>query len=282
VISVQLAGTKRFHYAPVREIANPYGMQYGRGELPYDELYTQVPNGFPDETGVKFETAEMKPGSVLFLPRATWHYTEADEPSLSLSIILRPVTLIDCALEQLRWLLLQDSAWREPTYGSTATGATHQKLREHAARLLERLPEVAGSLSPEDLIGTTTPAAKRLEQISDKTRFQKIPNAVLQVDERGATRGMATVTIRLPQPETSNDFSMQMDVGPALVAVFRWIDTQRKPFTGADLHAAFPQLAAADRKKLLDLLTRAQFIKMLWFPELPKHARVGDAETVPQ
>jgi hypothetical protein len=73
-----------------------------------------------------------------------------------------------------------------------------------------------------------------------------------------------------------------MDVGPALVAVFRWIDAQRKPFTGADVYAAFPQLAAADRKKLLDLLTRAQFIKMLWFPQLPPDARVGDAEAASQ
>ena len=44
----------------------------------------------------------MAPGSVLFLPRGTWHYTQAGEPSLSISIVLDPPAALRCLLDQLR------------------------------------------------------------------------------------------------------------------------------------------------------------------------------------
>jgi len=275
VISIQLVGTKRFHYAPVKEVAMPHGTQYIPGGKPYDELYAQAQNGFPDNKNVKFETAEMKPGSVLFLPRGTWHYTEAGEPSLSLSITISPPTLIDCALEQLRWLLLQDSAWREPLYGATANGAMHENLCTHTQRLLDRLPQLVSSLSPEDLIQAPIPVAKRLDQISDKTRFQRIPDAALETEAKTA-QGLSVVSIRLGHSDSSTRISARLEIPAEVLAVFRWIDGQTKPFTGADAQAAFPKLPSEELKKILAALTRAQFIKMFWFATLASQARVGE------
>ena len=63
VFSIQLLGTKRFHYAPVQEVAVPYGTQYIPGGKPYDEMYAQAQNGFPDNKDVKFETAD-DPGAI--------------------------------------------------------------------------------------------------------------------------------------------------------------------------------------------------------------------------
>jgi ribosomal protein L16 Arg81 hydroxylase len=274
VISIQLLGTKRFHYAPVREVVMPYGTQYIPGGKPYDEMYAQAQNGFPDNKNVKFETAEMKPGSVLFLPRGTWHYTEAGEPSLSLSITISPPTLIDCAMEQLRWLLLQDSAWRQPLYGATAGGPMHQALHDHTARLLERLPQLVSCLSPEDLIAAPIPVAKRLDQISDKTRFQRIPDAALEVEAKTA-QGLLVVSIRLGHSNSSTRISARLEIPTDILMVFRWIDGQTKPFTGAEVQAAFPKLPFEELKKILVTLIRAQFIKMFWFSELAPQARVG-------
>ncbi|MGZ5090606.1 MAG: JmjC domain-containing protein [Burkholderiales bacterium] len=278
LISIQLQGTKRFHYAPVRELTMPYGTQYTPRDRPYNELYAQAENGFPDDKDVEFETAEMKPGTVLFLPRATWHHTEADEPSLSLSIIIRPPTLVDCAVEQLRWLMLQDSAWRQPLYGATADGATHEKLHSHAARLLDSLPALVSCLSPEDLIGTPLPVAKRLDQISDKTRFQRIPDATLDVQTNASSRGLSLVTIRLAQSQPSGEISARWEIPDAVLAVFRWIEGQRKPFTSANVTAAFPGIPSTERNNILANLTRAQFIKMFWFANLTPQARVAHNE----
>jgi ribosomal protein L16 Arg81 hydroxylase len=276
VISIQLVGTKRFHFAPVKEVAMPYGTQYIPGGKPYDELYAQTQNGFPDNKNVKFETADMKPGTVLFLPRGTWHYTEAGEPSLSLSITISPPTLIDCAMEQLRWLLLQDSAWREPLYGATASGAMNENLRAHTQRLLERLPQLVSCLSPEDLIAAPIPVAKRLDTINDKTRFQRIPDAVLEVEANKSLQDMSVVSIRLGHSDSSARISARLEILAEVLAVFRWVDVQTKPFTGADVQAAFPKLASEELKKILATLTRAQFIKMFWFATLAPQARVGE------
>ena len=275
VISIQLRGTKRFHYAPVREIAMPYGSQYISGGKPYDELYAQAQEGFPDNKNVKFETAEMRPGTVLFLPRGTWHYTEAGEPSLSLSLTITPPTLLDCALEQIRWLLLQDSAWREPLYGATANGALNEKLRAHTQRLLERLPQLVSSLAPEDLIQAPIPVAKRLDQISEKSRFQRIPDAALEVETNKSPQGMSLASIRLGHSESTTRISVRLEIPAEVLAVFRWIDKRRQPFTGADVQTSFPGLSFAELKKILITLTRAQFIKMFWFAELACSARVG-------
>jgi len=276
VISIQLVGTKRFHFAPVKEVAMPYGTQYIPGGKPYDELYAQAQNGFPDNKNVKFETADMKPGTVLFLPRGTWHYTEAGEPSLSLSITISPPTLIDCAMEQLRWLLLQDSAWREPLYGATASGAMNENLRAHTQCLLERLPQLVSCLSPEDLIAAPIPVAKRLDTINDKTRFQRIPDAVLEVEANKSLQDMSVVSIRLGHSDSSARISARLEILAEVLAVFRWVDVQTKPFTGADVQAAFPKLASEELKKILATLTRAQFIKMFWFATLAPQARVGE------
>lgn len=223
---------------------------------------------------MKFETAEMKPGSVLFLPRGTWHYTEAGEPSLSLSITISPPTLIDCAMEQLRWLLLQDSAWRQPLYGATANGFMYESLRAHTQRLLERLPQIVSCLSPEDLIAAPIPVAKRLDQISDKTRFQRIPDAALEVEAKTA-QGLSVVSIRLGHSDSSTRISARLEIPAEVLAVFRWVEQQHKPFTGAAVQAAFPKLPFEELKKILVTLTRAQFIKMFWFVELAPQARMG-------
>jgi ribosomal protein L16 Arg81 hydroxylase len=275
VISVQLHGRKQFHYAPVREIAVPYGTQYIPGGRPYDEMYAQAQNGFPDDKNVKFETVEMKPGSVLFLPRGTWHYTQAGEPSLSLSITISPPTLLDCALEQLRWLLLQDSAWRQPLYGATASGPMYQALRDQAARLIEQLPMQVSSLSPEDLIKAPIPVAKRLDQIDEKTRFQRIPDAVLEARADKSPQGLSVVSIRLGHSESSARTSARLEIRADILAVVRWIEQQYKPFIASDVQAAFPKLAFQELKKILAALTRAQYIKMFWFAELTPQARIG-------
>lgn len=275
VISIQLIGTKRFHYAPVQEVAVPYGTQYIPGGKPYDDMYAQAQNGFPENKNVKFDTAEMKPGTVLFLPRGTWHYTEAGEPSLSLSLTISPPTLLDCALEQIRWLLLQDSAWREPLYGATASGALHENLRAHIQRLLERLPQLVSNLTPEDLIQAPIPVARRLDQISAKSRFQRIPDAMLEVETNKSPQGMPVVNIRLGHSISTDRISARLEIPIEVLTVFRWIDERRQPFTGAEVQTAFPGVPFAELKNILITLTRAQFIKMFWFAELTPAARVG-------
>ena len=141
VISIQLTGSNAFHVAPVEEVRYPVGMQYSPGSTPDTDLYPQVAGRFPEWKDAKFDCFEMRPGSVLFMPRGTWHRTEANEPSLSITIALRPPSAAELILENARWLLLPDASWRKPLYG--AYGETPQKkgAMVAAGQLLQRLPK---------------------------------------------------------------------------------------------------------------------------------------------
>lgn len=276
LISIQLIGSKRFHHAPMREITNPYGTQYVSGTLPYDdELYPQASNGFPDSRNIAFETAEMRPGTVLYLPRGTWHYTEASEPSLAISIAISPPAMVDCVLEQLRWLLLQDSGWREPLYGATANGPALDKLQIHAANLLARLPHLISCLSPMDLIQAPLPVIKRLDKITMNTRFQKIPDATLEVDPVQTQQTTRTVSIRTGHAERNMKVTARIEISSEILAVLRWIEARPQPFACAELQLVFPVIALHELKAILATLTRAKFIKMFWYAALTPDVRVN-------
>lgn len=72
----------------------------------------------PIRSRAAFTTVEMKPGSVLFLPRGTWHRTESEGDSMSVSIAVDTPPAVDYIVAQLRMLLLQDPRWRAPLYGA--------------------------------------------------------------------------------------------------------------------------------------------------------------------
>src|SRR5439155_1048309 len=152
LFSIQLKGTKRFRIAPVRELRYPVGTQFVPDTEPFDFLYPQVPGGFPDPAGADFTTVEMQPGSVLFLPRGTWHTTESGGDSLSVSIGLYLPSAADCVLEQLQLLLLQDPEWRCPLYGGWGDGAARDAVAARLSRLLARLPRECSALKVEDVL----------------------------------------------------------------------------------------------------------------------------------
>ena len=98
VFSIQLAGQKRFNIAPVKELANPTGMQYSTSTTPRPFHYPQMSAGFPDPADTEFTGIDMAPGSVLFMPRGMWHYTEASQDSVAVSIIVNPPPAVDAIL----------------------------------------------------------------------------------------------------------------------------------------------------------------------------------------
>jgi ribosomal protein L16 Arg81 hydroxylase len=103
-------------------------MQFNPGDVTYDDRYPQSTDGFPDPEVSAFECIVMKPGSVLFMPRGTWHRTETLGLSLSVSIILRPPSALESVLDALRARLLQDPAWRKPLHGAWGQGVIRKAV----------------------------------------------------------------------------------------------------------------------------------------------------------
>ena len=280
LFSIQLKGTKRFRIAPVRELRYPYGTQFVPDTEPFDFLYPQVPNGFPDPAGAEFTTVDMEPGSVLFVPRGTWHATESGGDSLSVSIGLYLPSAADCVLEQLQLLLLQDAEWRRPLYGGWGEGEACDAAAARLSRLLARLPEDCAALKVEDVLAGLLPPEQRMATITPESRFQKTPHSHLESAPAPAARGYASevLLIILADPNYGERGSTRLEVAPEAAAVFRWMAERRAAFSAGELAERFSMFPFAQHRQILEAAARSGLIRLLWFPTLsPAERSRGDA-----
>jgi ribosomal protein L16 Arg81 hydroxylase len=271
LFSIQLKGTKSFRIAPVLELRYPCGTQFVPDTEPFDFLYPQVAGGFPDPASAEFTTVEMQPGSVLFLPRGTWHATESGGDSLSVSIGIYLPSAADCVLEQLQLLLLQDPDWRRPLYGGWADGPVRDAVAARLSQLLARLSQDCAGLRVEDVLAGLRLPEERLATIAPESRFQKTPHSRLEVEADPAARGYAheVVRVMISDPNYGERMSMRMEVAPEAAAVFRWIADSRAAFSGGALAERFPMFPFAQHRQMLEVAARSGLIRMLWFPPLP-------------
>ena len=265
VISVQLAGTKQFDVAPMKEYAYPFGPQYGPGGAAFNEMYPQLERGFPDAERAEFQTVEMKPGSVLFVPRGTWHRTRAEQDSFAISIGMSPPCAVDLILEQLKYLLLQDPECRRPLYGVRGDAKQRQDALDRAHKALNRAQAAVGAISTADL--ALPSEAERLKNIGRASRFQRDlgsrmafapgPDAEL-LDVMAWTR------------EEGEKNTLKMNVPAQFSRVFHWLAGAKIAFSAGELADRFPEVPFEQHQKILDVLTRARFLRLLWFPQLPR------------
>ena len=270
LFSIQLKGTKRFRIAPVRELPYPCGTQFVPSSEPFEFLYPQVREGFPEASNAEFTTVDMKPGSVLFVPRGTWHATESGGDSLSVSIGLYLPSAADCVLEQLQLLLVQDAEWRRPLYGGCGNGAAREQAAAALSRLIERLPRDCASLTVRDALSGLQSPEQRLSAIAPASRFQKTPHSRLAIEPGPPSRGQPSevVVITLADASYGERVSMCVEIVPQAAAVFRWIGESRAAFSAAELAERFAAFPFEQHRELLEAATRAGLVRLLCFPLL--------------
>src|SRR5262249_52899652 len=102
------------------------------------------------------QTIELKPGSMLFVPRGYWHSTEAQGEALALNFTFTAPTWIDLFTMALRSRLALSPAWRE-----TANGACDPNRRDEAEAyletILEGLKEDLPHWEASDILNATEP-----------------------------------------------------------------------------------------------------------------------------
>ena len=260
VFSIQLAGTKRFEVAPMREYANPVGPQFSPGAPAYEDMYPQIENGFPSTDGVQWEAYDMKPGSVLFVPRGTWHRTSAAQDSFAISVVINPPTVAESFLGQLRNVLLQDPQWRQPLYGMRGA---RQQVEDALGRILETAGRAVQAISVRDLIPAAD--AERLRDIDRSTRFQRDAGTRIAFGQ-GADARM--LEVRVPSLDDGEQVTLKMHVPDEYAATLRWLAESKVAFSAGELHERFPAGAFEQHCRILDVLTRAKYLRVLWFPPL--------------
>jgi 50S ribosomal protein L16 3-hydroxylase len=139
---LQITGEKTWHIAENKNSVNPLA-RYTLG-TPLDSLtasHSQLP--FPSEDEIEFKKIVLKPGSVLFLPRGTWHKTFSQGESLSLNFTYSQPSWAELVSSHIFRSLSETSEWRASAYG---LGINNPKLQAIAKKQFQSLPQLSSSL----------------------------------------------------------------------------------------------------------------------------------------
>jgi hypothetical protein len=60
-----------------------------------------------------------------------------------------------------------------------------------------------------------------------------------------------------------------LNVPPPFAPTFRWLAEAKVAFAAGELADRFPEVPFEQHQKILDVLTRAKYLRLLWFPQLP-------------
>ncbi len=272
IFSIQIRGTKKFNVAPVKEIPFPYGKQYSNERMVFDDLYPQAGRGLPDWNTADFETVVMKPGTFLYMPRGTWHFTETcDEESLSIGFGFNAPSAVDTVLDVLRATLIQDEAWRKPLYGIWG-GRSYDDAVAQAEQLLQKLPEIARKINIFDLqLAVETQAEKIMALLDETSRFHTVPTYLLESEKAPAHNNvpMETVYIKSTHSRKSDRLVMRVDAMPVVFSdMLRWILEQKLPFSLGDFYSRFAGSDTGKKNEVFVIAVRSGMVKTLWFPLL--------------
>lgn len=130
---LQIHGIKKWTLAPNRSVVNPT-VRHTIGQPVDPELMSYLEEEMPNSMPVENISFELKPGSLLFVPRGVWHQTEAEGDALALNFTFSPPTWADLFLSALRSRLETDPHWRE-----TANGVSDFERRFEAEKKLDML-----------------------------------------------------------------------------------------------------------------------------------------------
>lgn len=252
VISIQLVGTKKFYVSPLEQIRYPYGLQYTEGTTPFDELYPQISQGFPSCENQTFEQIDMVPGSVLFMPRGTWHYTEAEQDSMAMSIVLSPPTQLDFFLYQLKSTLLQDPAWRSPCYGLGGKEGVDPKLYNKLSNTIYKLAKAHQNLNSP------------IRGFHKDSRYLVNPDVEVQIEPGTDFNVVEYQAVN----EEGLKGRIRMEVSDEITNIFRWLSPKNKPFTVGECMKKFPEISKEDFDEFFSRVTQTGYLQPLWFIEL--------------
>lgn len=113
---LQIHGTKKWTLAPNHTVANPM-VRHTMGQPVDPEMMSYLESPMPEKMPKETISFDLKPGSLLFVPRGCWHETEAEGHALSLNFTFTAPTWADLFLSALRSRLILAPEWRETADG---------------------------------------------------------------------------------------------------------------------------------------------------------------------
>jgi 50S ribosomal protein L16 3-hydroxylase len=147
-LALLITGRKRWRWAPNSHIKNQTTTVVRDGDRQVDasqlELADKLP--MPHRMPPDAETADVKPGGLIFLPRGWWHTTTALGQCLQLNFTMHGPTWIEVFLNSLSTRLTHNPHWREYAYGIAGTEEQRSEARLAIGALIK---DLGGSLRTE-------------------------------------------------------------------------------------------------------------------------------------
>jgi 50S ribosomal protein L16 3-hydroxylase len=204
---IQLLGTKVWRLAP-SDVVHP--LEHALlGERPDPSLRMHYHGAWPAREPTESFDFEAVPGSVVFVPRGTWHATRTTEESVSVHLQYRALSW----LEVLAPLMERELA-REPMWRADACAAQDEReLADRMSRALVSAAERLRSLHVEDLLG-------RWPEDGGGARYRRraaVGVGLEGVDEEGQA------TYRMIAPDRHGDRIAECAVAPELVDIVQWV-----------------------------------------------------------
>ncbi len=131
---LQIHGTKKWTLATNESVNNPM-VRHTMGQPVDPEMISYLSKTMPEKMPEKTTTFDLRPGSLLFVPRGVWHSTEAHGDALALNFTFTAPAWADLFLAALRSRLLLSPEWRE-----SALVAEKGKFEELLSTLIQDLP----------------------------------------------------------------------------------------------------------------------------------------------
>ncbi len=251
VISIQLQGTKVWMLGANEDIAFPLASfetatprAFGIATTDGDRAREQPP------AAPALERIEMRPGSVLFVPRGVWHCTQEvgkHEPSVTLLLKLSPPSFVEVLITALFGQLGERPEWRAPCVGLFRPGELRSEAVDAFKELATRL-----QLDPEELLLNHF---MRDRAPPDLLVFHRAHGATLGIER--AAPGAAQTLLRMKTPAGTGE----LDIDVALVPLCRWIAATPHRFNYADVCAHAGGASEADVRSLMGALEEAGFLE---------------------
>ena len=142
---LQIHGTKIWTMAPNTDVEHPL-TRHTMGLEPDPEMMSYLEKPLSTQMPSNAKRFELKPGSLLYVPRGYWHATEAEGDALALNFTFTAPAWLDLITAALRGRLAQSPDWRE-----TAMPLESAKFE----MLLEHFKKDLSQWSAEDILDAT-------------------------------------------------------------------------------------------------------------------------------
>lgn len=265
VLVVQVRGTKRWWLAPNRHLTLPVDAPHSPGMRPALAHLAAAPGGLPEGAPPEGEVTavDLAPGSVLYVPRGTWHRTGSrDDLSVSVSVASHAPLVVDVVLAQLRAVLLHDAAFRATAWGLTQHGHFAPHAGEILGRALASLPAHARCVTASSLLAAAAPPEEVATRVDASTRFARNPDVTASLTTEGDTLHVTA--------SRAGEFVGAFECDVAAVSLVERACAMRGVFEPGAVAAECAGFTADDAAAVLASMAETDLVRVVPFPRGPR------------